>query len=225
SGTAWRRYNEDGYGEHADGSPFDGAGIGRIWPLLAGERAHYELAAGRADEAEKLLRSMEGFANESGLISEQVWDAPDIPERQLHFGRPSGSAMPLVWAHAEYVKLRRSLDDGKVFDMPRHSAERFLNQPARAADRTYWRFGQECETIAKGRVLRLELLAPARVRWSGDEWRTSHDGSTTDSGLGLHYLDLPSDRLHEGDAQRFTFYWPQSDRWEGADFQVELRGS
>ncbi len=27
--------------------PFDGTGIGRAWPLLTGERAHYELAAGR----------------------------------------------------------------------------------------------------------------------------------------------------------------------------------
>ncbi|HEV7226277.1 MAG TPA: glycoside hydrolase family 15 protein [Pirellulales bacterium] len=224
SGTAWRRYNEDGYGEHADGSPFDGAGIGRIWPLLAGERAHYELAAGRTDEAENLLRSMEGFANESGLISEQVWDAPDIPERQLHFGRPSGSAMPLVWAHAEYVKLRRSLDDGKIFDMPRHSSERFLKQPAPACNRTYWRFGQECETIASGHVLRLELLAPSRVHWSDDGWRTSHDSPTIDTGLGLHYLDLASERLHAGDALRFTFYWPKSDRWEGENFQVELRG-
>ena len=47
NGPGWYRYNCDGYGEHEDGSPFDGTGIGRPWPLLAGERAHYELAAGR----------------------------------------------------------------------------------------------------------------------------------------------------------------------------------
>ena len=52
------------------------------------------------------------------MIAEQIWDAPDIPQRELHFGQPSGSAMPLVWAHAEHVKLRRSLRDGRVFDMP-----------------------------------------------------------------------------------------------------------
>ncbi|MCL4476792.1 MAG: glycoside hydrolase family 15 protein, partial [Nitrospirae bacterium] len=106
-GPAWHRYNDDGYGEHVDGTPFDGTGIGRVWPLLTGERAHYELAAGRRAEAERLSRTMEAFANEGGMISEQVWDAPDIPERELFFGRPSGSAMPLVWAHSEYVKLRR----------------------------------------------------------------------------------------------------------------------
>ena len=114
NGATWHRYNDDGYGEHEDGSPFDGTGIGRGWPLLTGERAHYELAAGREAIAKNLLSAMESFANESGLISEQVWDSPDIAERELHCGRPSGSAMPLVWAHAEYLKLRRSLRDGRT---------------------------------------------------------------------------------------------------------------
>jgi glucoamylase len=105
SGPLWHRYNDDGYGEHEDGAPFDGTGIGRGWPLLTGERAHFELMAGRTDEAKTLLTAMETFANEGGLISEQVWDSPDIPKHELQLGRPSGSAMPLVWAHAEYVKL------------------------------------------------------------------------------------------------------------------------
>ena len=58
-GPGWRRYNLDGYGEKADGSPFDGVGIGRAWPLLAGERAHYALAAGKRKEAEALLATIE----------------------------------------------------------------------------------------------------------------------------------------------------------------------
>ena len=91
--------NEDlgGYGEHADGSPFDGNGIGRAWPLLTAERGHYELAAGHFDEAQRLIQAMESFANESGMIPEQVWDADDIPARGLFLGRPTGSANPLVW--------------------------------------------------------------------------------------------------------------------------------
>jgi glucoamylase len=123
-GPAWHRYNQDGYGEHEDGDAFDGTGVGRIWPLLTGERAHYELAAGRAEEARGLLRVMESFASDGGLLPEQVWDAPDIPARELYFGRPSGSAMPLVWAHAEHVKLLRSLRDGRVFDLPPQTVQR-----------------------------------------------------------------------------------------------------
>ena len=73
-GPAWHRYQGDGYGEHADGRPFDGTGIGRAWPLLTGERAHFELAAGRREVAEQLAQTLEAFAGESGLLPEQVWD-------------------------------------------------------------------------------------------------------------------------------------------------------
>ncbi len=62
------------------------------------------------------------------MLPEQIWDAADIPERELFFGRASGSAMPLVWAHAEYIKLRRSLADGIVFDMPRLAFERYVGR-------------------------------------------------------------------------------------------------
>src|SRR5439155_21943005 len=67
-GPAWHRYQGDGYGEHADGTPFDGTGIGRAWPLLTGERAHYELAAGRPRAAEELAQALEAFAGDSGLL-------------------------------------------------------------------------------------------------------------------------------------------------------------
>lgn len=125
-GPVWRRYAGDVYGEHADGSAFDGGGIGRAWPLLTGERAHYELAAGRPERAAALARALEAIAGESGLLPEQVWDAADIPARELFAGRAAGSAMPLVWAHAEYLKLCRSLVDGAVFDRPPQTVRRYL---------------------------------------------------------------------------------------------------
>src|SRR6202011_240934 len=92
-GPLWYRYNFDGYGEHEDGAPFDGTGIGRPWPLLTGERAHYELAAGRPRVARQLLDTLEAASSEGGLLPEQVWDNADIPERELFRGRPSGGAM------------------------------------------------------------------------------------------------------------------------------------
>lgn len=125
-GPSWCRYNHDGYGEHSDGRPFDGTGIGRPWPLLTGERAHYELAKGDREKALSLAQTMAGFANGTGLIPEQVWDAEDIPEREIFRGRPTGSAMPLVWAHAEYIKLLRSIKDGDVFDLPVQTIKRYL---------------------------------------------------------------------------------------------------
>ena len=40
NGACWHRYTNDGYGEDKNGNGFsgNGLGIGRTWPLLAGER-------------------------------------------------------------------------------------------------------------------------------------------------------------------------------------------
>jgi glucoamylase len=221
TGPVWHRYNDDGYGEHKDGAPFDGTGIGRGWPLLTGERAHYELSAGRIDEAKKLLRTMESFSNEGGLISEQVWDSPDIPRHELHFGRPSGSAMPLVWAHAEYIKLQRSLRDGHVFDTPPQTAQRYLTEKTESP-RMVWRFNHKIRSLPVGKNLRVETLESALIHWSSDDWNTVQDVISHDVGLGIHTSDLLTKALPEGKQIRFTFHWRDADRWEGKNFVVRV---
>ncbi len=219
-GPSWHRYNEDGYGEHNDGSPFDGTGRGRAWPLLTGERAHYELAAGRADNAIKLRKTLESFSS-SGLISEQIWDSADIPQRELFTGRPSGSAMPLVWAHAEYLKLRRSLHDGRVFDMPPQTVKRYLDEKI-TSPYASWRFNQKCRVMPKGKTLRIEALSPSIVRWTSDGWRSFRDDRSNDTGLGLHLVDLPTKNLPSGSTVEFTFHWTLAGRWEDMNYHVDI---
>jgi glucoamylase len=218
-GPSWHRYNDDGYGEHEDGSPFDGTGTGRAWPLLTGERAHYELAAGRRAAADALLHNMEKSADESGLIPEQVWEAPDITPLELFFGRPSGSARPLVWAHAEYLKLRRSLRDGKVFDQPPQTYQRYVveKQPCTIF---IWSFNHKVRTMPPGKRLRLQVLAPATVHWSTDAWHTAQDTGSRDTGVGLYFVDLPTEKLSAGTHVLFTFFWTEDERWEGTNFEV-----
>jgi glucoamylase len=218
-GPVWRRYQGDAYGEHADGGAYDGTGMGRGWPLLTGERAHYELAAGRLHVAEHLAQAMETIAGEAGLLPEQVWDGADIPERELYIGHPSGSAMPLAWAHAEYLKLCRSLFDGRIFDQPPQTVERYLVQQT-TSNRIIWRFNNKVRTMPAGRTLRMETLAPVVVHWSVDEWRTVHDTSSRDTTLGVYVSDLETNDLRRGDRVQLTFYWPEADRWEGVDFLV-----
>jgi len=218
-GPAWHRYEGDGYGEHADGRPFDGTGVGRAWPLLTGERAHYELAAGRKDVADGLAQALERFAGESGLLPEQVWDTADIPERDLAFGLASGSARPLVWAHAEYLKLCRSLRDGEVFDRPLQTVQRYLVDKV-TSSRVIWRFNNKIRALPTGTTLRVETLAAAVVHWSVDGWRTVHDTATHDTTLGVHLVDLPTAGLPMGAWVDLTFYWPQVAKWEGVDFRV-----
>ena len=221
-GPCWYRYNGDGYGEHKDGSAFDGTGIGRAWPLLAGERAHYALAAGHRDEAEALLTVMENStAGASRLLPEQVWDAADIPALELFRGKPSGSACPLVWAHSEYIKLRRSIRDGRIFDQPPQTVERYLKQK-HVRQFFGWRFNNKTRSVPRNKTLRIVLLSPARVRWSIDNWKTSQDTDTRDTELGIHVLDLPTASLPPGGEAVFTFFWPNENRWEGTDFGVKV---
>jgi glucoamylase len=222
-GPAWHRFSGDAYGEKEDGSPYDGSagGIGRAWPLLTGERAHFELAAGRRDEAIRLLRAMESLAGDGGMIPEQVWDTDDIPARRLCRGKPTGSAMPLAWAHAEYLKLRRSLQDGRTFDRPPQTVQRYLEQKT-GSPHAVWRFEHPRRAISPGEVLRVEALAPAVVHWSTDAWKTSHDLRARDTGLGVHAADLDTRALKSRDTIELTFHWSDPDRWEGKDYSVAV---
>ena len=220
TGPVWHRYNEDGYGEHDDGSPFDGTGVGRGWPLFTGERAHYEIARGDRDAAEWLLHVMEAQTSPGGFIPEQVWDANDLPDRELFNGKPSGSAMPLMWAHAEYIKLLRSLRDGRVFDLPPQTVQRYLEEKIEARV-TIWRFNQKSSCVPGGYKLRIELLAPATIVWTSDGWASKHEEQTKATGLNIHLRDIPTDMMPIGTEIDFSFCWPNG-CWEGQNFKLKI---
>ena len=215
TGPAWYRYNRDGYGEKADGSPFDGTGIGRPWPLLAGERAHYELAAGRADAAVHLLGVMRAQASDGGMLPEQVWDGADQPQHELLNGRPTGGAMPLVWAHAEYAKLVRSLHDGRVFDMPQQPYERYVRARV-GCDLTLWAPHCRARQMPVGNRLRIQSPVAAVVRW------TANDGAAVDvpcreCALGVWHADLDTERL--GVETKIAFVLVPADGGQWSDAQ------
>ncbi|HTY02269.1 MAG TPA: glycoside hydrolase family 15 protein [Rhodocyclaceae bacterium] len=218
SGRVWHRYNNDGYGEHADGTPFDGSGQGRGWPLLVGERGHYALMAG--EDVQPYLVSMTAMTGAGGLLPEQVWDAEPIPEYGLEPGRPSGSAMPLVWAHAEYVKLCLSLERGRPVDAPAQTSRRYQG---RRPDPPFvlWRFRHPRHRVSAGKELRFLLEAPATIRWGSDGWQRAQDCETEDWVLG-HVAKLPTADMKAGQSVQFTFYWPEAGRWEGQDFSVRI---
>ncbi|HZR45594.1 MAG TPA: glycoside hydrolase family 15 protein, partial [Candidatus Manganitrophaceae bacterium] len=217
-GPCWRRYNHDGFGQREDGGPYIGWGKGRAWPLLTGERAHYELAAGR--DVGRYIRAMEQFASPGGMLPEQVWDEADRPEWGMYFGRPTGSAMPLMWAHAEYIKLLRSVQNGAIFDRVSPVAARYLNGKGRK-DLEVWKWNRQVGAVAAGKTLRILAPAPFRLHWSRDEWKSSDDADSLSTGVPLHFVDLQLSP-RQGAPVRFTFYWPETERWEGKDFCVEV---
>jgi glucoamylase len=216
-GPCWRRYNHDGYGQKEDGSAYDGTGIGRCWPLLTGERGHYELAAGR--DPLPFIRTMEAFANVGGMLPEQVWDDDDLPEARMQRGAPTGSAMPLCWAHAEYLTLVRSRKDGAGFDCIPPVRERYAKGQTQSRVEM-WTFAHQPLWIRPGKTLRVITTVPATVRWTLNGWKTVNDSETRDSGLGCWFADLPVEKLAPGAKIAFTFRWQE--KWEGRDFTVEI---
>jgi glucoamylase len=136
NGTFWHRFNFDGYGETREGEPWDIGftpcdittcletqnTIGRAWPIFAGERGEYELAAGQAGAAERLA-SIAKTGDNGYMLPEQVWD--DFPPSGQP-GFPSGegtfSATPLAWTHAQFVRLAWSIEAGRPIERPPSSS-------------------------------------------------------------------------------------------------------
>ncbi len=217
-GPCWRRYNHDGYGQRHDGGPYLGWGQGRAWPLLSGERAHYELAAGR--DVNPYILALEGFSSQGGMLPEQIWDAPDMPEKGLRLGRPTGAAMPLVWAHAEYVKLLRSVTDGKVFDQISAVAERY-GQNKHPCKLEIFRLDRQLQSMVAGKKLRMLADQHFFLVWTSDDWKTVRTADSRNLGCIGHFADMETE---PGKAGRviFTLKWPSQDRWEGRNFAVQV---
>lgn len=219
TGPCWHRYNNDGYGEQANGDPYSGHGVGRAWPLLTGERAHYEIAAGNLQKAKDLLKTMESFANNS-LLPEQIWDAEDIPEKELFFGRPSGSAMPLTWAHAEYIKLCSSIKNKRIVDLPQLNYDRYVKQKT-ISPYIVWRFNNQKSSMSSQKVLRIEIKHSAIIRWTDDNWQRTYETHARETGLGMFLADITSENKEPHEI-KFTVFWEDADCWENEDFVVSV---
>lgn len=133
SGDAWYRYNHDAYGETPSGGNYDARnGVGRLWTLLTGERGQYELAAGQRRAAQNRLDAMVGFANDAFMIPEQVWDLKRVPSSKFKFGEGTGSATPLAWSMAQFIRLAMNLREGRNLETPKVVLDRYVNSPAKA---------------------------------------------------------------------------------------------
>jgi glucoamylase len=210
-GPIWHRYIADRFGEHNDGSAFEAhdKGKGRAWPLLTGERGHYELAHSGRRRAGEMLAFMAAYAGEAGLMSEQVWDADDIPEKGLFRGRPTGSACPLLWAHSEYLKLLRSLKDGRVFDLPPQASDRYAGGRRKDA-RAVWRVEHPVREVSAGTALRIEATEGVEIHWSVGDGKP--EGLRDNPAfLGVRLADIPTDAMPAGSEVRITATRPGKD--------------
>lgn len=223
SGPCWRRYNHDGYGQKDDGGAFDGTGVGRCWPILTGERGHYELTAGR--DPAPFIAAMEKSANAGALLPEQLWDAPDLPDGRMIFGGPAGSAMPLCWTHAEYISLVRSAHDGICYDRIEPVFQRYAANPAPESGYGIWTFKHPISRVPPGKILRLIIEADARVVWTDNGWAgIGHAEAVRNDALNLWFVDLTANDSNRPVSAgfEFTFFWKEAGRWEGRNYTVTI---
>ena len=174
-GPCWYRYNGDGYGEHEDGSPFDGTGIGRPWPLLAGERGTLRTGGRTSPGRRGLLKVMELSTEGGRLIPEQVWDADDIPALELVSRKADGLGVSAgvgpfrVRQTAEIVARRQNL---------RPAAANRAALPGRKAKGRILRMAlqqQMPQHAARKKIAHAVCLSPARctgVSMAGKPRRT-----------------------------------------------------
>jgi len=142
SAAGFYRYNGDGYGERDRGdvgAPWSvqHAGKGRLWPLLTGERGEYELQLDEPDLAPAdCLRAMQEFANSGRMIAEQVWDREHATDYDWTFGEGTGSATPLAWSMAQYVRLAHGVSAGEPVETPAFVHERYRERRLQEPDRS-----------------------------------------------------------------------------------------
>jgi len=217
-GPAWRRYIGDTYGERPDGSPWGTGGVGRPWPLLCGERGHLALASG--EPVAEYVLALEACAGPELLLPEQVWDGRDMPRKGLISGRATGSAAPLGWAHAEYLKLLVAFASSELPDRIDPARRRYAFQPP-AEPAVVWSESHPVRTVPEGRIVRVQIRRPADVVWTADGGTTSRSAAAHDTGLGFRVADLPVNRLRPGTTVQWTLRYPDG-TWDPEDYQLRI---
>ena len=161
SGPGWHRYGvkadgaTDGYGDcyvpdpttcSPTGEPWftNSVGSGHLWPVLTGERAEQDLQSGQKAAASRLAVDFQRMTWGLGYVPEQVWEDPNTPASPFgadpttasigfRDGQAAGSATPLIWGQAQYLRLVLDLKAGTLLDQPRITRARYLDPtpPAR----------------------------------------------------------------------------------------------
>jgi len=159
------------------------------------------------------------------MIPEQVWDEANRPHQGLVLGKPAGSAVPLVWAHAEYLKLLRSAVDGKVFDRIDCVYDRYCEPEGRKKLRTDLEFYSRRRPIQKiyaGETLRIVDDTNFEVVWTVDNWKTMQTTPSRSLGNAGYCADLSTAPHPESSGLSWTFHWPEQNRWLGYNVDITI---
>ena len=111
------------------------ATCGRCWTASAPSRTS---SRARRRPHRGLAATFQRMTWGLGYVPEQVWEDPDTPaspfgadptSASIGFtnGKAAGSAAPLIWGQAQYLRLVLDLHDGKVSDQPSITRARYVS--------------------------------------------------------------------------------------------------
>jgi glucoamylase len=167
------------------------------------------------------MEAMARMASPGGMLPEQVWDAAPIPRRGLRLGAATGSAMPLAWTHAEYLKLVASRALGRPFDRPDAVWRRYHGERCRSL-RAIWCEHAQIAEIGAGSSIILALREAASVHFGFNGWQGVKDEATTPNSLGVHLLRIDTSGLKAGQSVDFTFRYLSAEQWVGSDYHIAV---
>jgi len=126
-----------------------------------------------------------------------------------------------MWAHAEYLKLLRSLHDGRIFDRIDEVYDRYARGDSKRRLYEIWSFKRQPKCVIHDTTLRILAHEAFRLHWSNDNWQSIHETESSSPGLNIHFVDIEPKSLGQ-ESIVFTFWWSVAQRWEDEDFRVSV---
>jgi glucoamylase len=80
------------------------------------------------------------------------------------------------------------------------------------------------KSMTAGFTLRVISRRHFRVVWTVDNWKTSSTAESNTIGWAGSFADLPTATEQTGQLS-FTLFWPEENRWEGRNFDVQLQAA
>jgi glucoamylase len=159
-------------------------------------------------------------ASKGGLLPEQVWDTEAIEARGLEPGRPSGSAMPLLWAHAEFLKLVIAQESRRPVEMLQRVEKRYGGSTKHAGAVWHWRDEVPVWYLQAGKSLCVEARCPFVLHFGFDDWQEIQERDAQQQPFGMWSVLLSGQEIARYGHLDFTRRYDSG--WEGLDHQVSL---
>ena len=127
--------------------------------------------------------------------------------------------MPLVWAHAEFLKLLRARREKRPIELL-NSLEKHLRRKVAKVGTWHWRTDAPFDTLPANRDLLVEMESPFVMHIGFGGWKAIEDRSSATLPFGRHGVRLGKDELAGNRVLDFTRYFSRDSKWEGNDYHI-----